>query len=389
MSAASRNHSKVSPAPLAVRSIILKALALFILINLVFAAVYPLDALGRISAYNRVFPGRVRLPYGDIPERANNLSLYNLEAMFASHEISAPKAADEFRVVVIGDSATWGFLLPPEETLSSHLNTADLKAPDGRRLRFYNLGYPVMSVTKDLLILTYALRYQPDLIIWPITLESLPFDKQLFPPLLQNNPGPVSALIESNNLQLDSKDLALQTPGIWQRTLVGARRHLADLIRLQLFGVAWAATGIDQDLPAKFTPWQANLQADESFHNLHPPHLSGDDLALDTLQAGIRLAGSIPVLLINEPMAISSGENAHLRYNFFYPRWAYDDYRQIIRTAAEDHGWTYLDAWDVISSGEFTNSAVHLTPLGSREFSIVVADAVRSLLINQYTIEEN
>ncbi len=56
-------------------------------------------------------------------------------------------------------------------------------------MRAYNLGYPVMSLTKDLLILDYAQRYQPDLIIWAVTLESFPYDKQLFPPLLQNNPG--------------------------------------------------------------------------------------------------------------------------------------------------------------------------------------------------------
>src|SRR4030067_829182 len=62
--------------------------------------------------------------------------------------------------------------------------------PDGRQARFYNLGYPVMSVMKDLLILSYAIRYQPDLILWPLTLESMPYDKQLYPPLLQNNPQP-------------------------------------------------------------------------------------------------------------------------------------------------------------------------------------------------------
>jgi hypothetical protein len=39
------------------------------------------------------------------------------------------------------------------------------------------------------------MRYQPDLIVWPITLESFPYDKQLFPPLLLNNPGPVKKLI--------------------------------------------------------------------------------------------------------------------------------------------------------------------------------------------------
>ena len=35
----------------------------------------------------------------------------NIPAMFASHIISQPKADDEFHVILIGDSATWGWLL--------------------------------------------------------------------------------------------------------------------------------------------------------------------------------------------------------------------------------------------------------------------------------------
>ncbi len=54
----------------------------------------------------------------------------------------------------------------------------------GKHVRFYNLGYPVMSLAKDLLLLSYAQSYQPDLIVWLVTLESFPYDKQLFPPLV-------------------------------------------------------------------------------------------------------------------------------------------------------------------------------------------------------------
>ena len=46
----------------------------------------------------------------------------NLEAMFASHAISQPKATDEFRVVVIGDSSVWGILLDNDQTLPGQLD---------------------------------------------------------------------------------------------------------------------------------------------------------------------------------------------------------------------------------------------------------------------------
>ena len=83
------------------------------------AWLYPLPTLGRLSLYNRLLPGRLRLPYGDEPSKAYNLSLYNLEAMFSSHQIGAAKPPDEYRVILIGDSSTWGFLLPADQTTIS------------------------------------------------------------------------------------------------------------------------------------------------------------------------------------------------------------------------------------------------------------------------------
>ncbi len=101
----SESHATNLPAP---GRVISKALALFLLLNILFAWLIPLPSLGRISIYNHLVPGRVRLPYADDPARSYNLSLFDLEAMFASHEIEAqPKPEDEYRVILIGDSSTW------------------------------------------------------------------------------------------------------------------------------------------------------------------------------------------------------------------------------------------------------------------------------------------
>ena len=69
-------------------------------------------------------------------------------------------------------------------------------------------------------------------------------------------------------------------------------------------------------------------------------------------------------MLINEPMLISVGENSDLRYNFLYPRWAYDQWREMMLARAEAGGWNYLDLWNIVPADEFTNSAIHLTPAG-------------------------
>lgn len=356
-----------------------KAALLFAVFNFGFGLAHPLPLLGRVSIYNTLVPGRPRLPYSDHPERAYSLSLYTLEALFASHEVAAPKSADEYRVLLIGDSATWGFLLKPEDTLAAKLNAARLTLPDGRAVRAYNLGYPIMSLAKDLLILQDALNHHPDMVVWLVTLESFPYDKQLFPPLLQHNPAPVQALITQYQLRLNPNDASFVTESFWDKTLVGQRRALADWLRLQLYGIAWAATGIDQDYPATYELRQADFQADDSFHALTPPHLTSEDLGFDILSAGVQMAraAGVPLMLVNEPTFISTGQNSDIRYNFFYPRWAYDDYRLLLAKFSNDHALPYLDLWDAVPGSEFTNSAVHLTPLGSQ----MVADQVAPLIL--------
>jgi hypothetical protein len=360
--------------------VLVKALVLFVLANLLFALVYPLPGLGRLSAYNVLFPGRQRLPYGDNPSRAYNVSVLNLDAMFASHELNAgDKPAGEFRVLLIGDSSTWGWLLKPADTLAAQINRAGLRMQDGRQVRAYNLGYPIMSLAKDLLIIDRAMSYQPDLVIWLVTLESFPADKQLFHPLLQHNPTAERSLIARYGLKLDPNDSQFVTPNLWDRTLVGSRRDLADLLRLQLYGVLWAATGIDQDYPAQYEPAAIDLEADNTFHDLQPPTLQTSDLAFDELQAGVQRIGKTPLLIVNEPILISNGKNSDVRYDFFYPRWAYDQYRTLIANQAQAGGWNYVDLWDLLPMQEFTNSAVHYTPTGAQTLAAQLLPRITQL----------
>jgi hypothetical protein len=97
---------------------------------------------------------------------------------------------------------------------------------------------------------------------------------------------------------------------------------------------------------------------------MQPPQNIGSQLAFDVLEAGFQAAGKIPVILVNEPMLIGTGQNSQLRYNFLYPRWAYDQYRQLLSAKAQANGWDYLDLWDLVPADQFTNSAIHMTPAG-------------------------
>jgi hypothetical protein len=429
--------------------VVVKAAILFALCNVIYAAFDPLEALGRVSLYNTLLPGRERLPYGENFEQSYSLSLNNIPAMFASHVISRPKAEGEFRVVLIGDSGVWGWFLRNGETLAGAMNephpqplSASREGSQSRdyvvsqfirtqhtaplqsgvelqigqdRVVVYNLAYPIMSLTKDLLLLDEAMQYQPDMIVWLVTLESFPREKQLFPPLVQNNAARIRRLSDDYDLGFDGdvSELAdsphprpLSLPygtsvGRWargeniglswaywtfanditdrnmprlidrnffERTLVGQRRELADWLRLQLYGFSWATTGIDQYIPDEIPLRQSDFEADESWQNFDAPvTLTADDLAFDVLAAGIERAEKegVPVVIVNEPIFISGGENSDLRYNSWYPRWVYDPYRDLLAQEVRANGWQYLDLWDSIDAAEFTDSPVHLTAAGT------------------------
>jgi len=226
-----------------------------------------------------------------------------------------------------------------------------------------------MSLTKDLMILEKALTYEPDLIIWPVTLESFPNQVQIETPLVANNPSRVQPLLEEFNLGLEAQTGDFATTSYIDRTLIGRRRVIFDAIQLQYYGVMWAATGIDQTYPLDYTPAQRDFdEGDDQFKGWSPGALPLDQLVIDVLSAGAALAGDIPVLVVNESILISEGENSDIRYNFFYPRWVYDQYRLALAERSVNEDWHYVDLWDVVPQDAFTNSAVHLTPEGSQMF---------------------
>jgi hypothetical protein len=351
--------------------LLLKAILLFVLFNFAFLALQDLP-LGKFSLYNSVFPGRERLPFGETRE-AYNLSLFNLDAMFASHVLTgARKAPDEYRVLLIGDSSVWGTLLTPEQTLAGQLNANRLDAC-GKTVRAYNLGYPTISLTKDLMILDQSRQYEPDMVIWLTTLEAFLNDKQLTSPIVANNLERVQNLISTYQLPFSANDPALVQPSTWEESFLPQRRAVADLLRLQIYGALWASTGIDQAYPDHYERAQVDLEASEEFHGLTSLE---NELAFDVLDAGMSIVPN--TILVNEPMLISNGLNSDIRYNFFYPRWAYDQYRQLLADHAAARSWHYLELWDHVAAQEFTNSAIHLTPAGEHRLAKKIADLIQT-----------
>ncbi len=353
-------------------SILIKTLLILALLTGLWQWLQPLKLLNRVSLYNHVFPGRERLPFGESPRTAYNFSIGSLDAAFASHRIHGAGSGDPrtLRVVTIGDSSSWGTLLRPEETLCGQLDGRTL--PDGRVVVCNNLAYPTLSLAKDYLLLNRAMAYGPDLILWPMTLESFPRDKQTDNALLQANRDEYLKLFPDAGIAEDPAGSSL-----WDQ-----RREAADWLRLQLYGLMWAGTGIDQDYPEDYPAPQVDLDADNTYHGISGP-LPESALAWDILEAGMARAGDVPVLIINEPMLISDGENSEIRYNYYYPREAYDSWRLSLNSIAEENGWNLLDLWNILEPKDFTNSAIHYNAESASLIADRIFEQIEFLLINE------
>ncbi|HPP64160.1 MAG: hypothetical protein LC138_07235 [Anaerolineales bacterium] len=354
-------------------AVLLKGGLLFVAVNLLFALPWS-QQLGRWTLYNRLVPGLPRFS-----------GTTDLDALFSTHAVAAEKQADEFRVFLMGDSATWGFLLDYRDTLAYRLDTAGLQTCSGKRLRVYNLASPSPSALKDLILMERAMAYQPDLFVWFVTLKSFTdFNKrgaidQPFPygitevgeqiafPLVLNNLDEVSSLIDKYHIQYPLPRVA--TNRVWDKTLLGQRSHLADLLDVQLSSLQWGATLLNSGTSLRDPGWdkpisEKPIKADLAFRELKSPVDISQHMRLDIFNAALKAQGYPPIMVVNNPMYVTDKPVKRIRYNEVYPRWAYDQYRKLMLDRSQKNGWAYLDLWDIVPSEHFSNSSFHRDAVG-------------------------
>lgn len=370
--------------PAFVRNVLVKTLLLFIAINAIYIALEPLPWLSRITFYNTIIPGRDRLPFSQNSDDTYSVSLQRIEGMFASHNINSTTDANQFDVIFIGDSSVWGWLLEPDETLTACLNDGDYRTSDGRALQTHNLGYPVLSTFKDLMILDYALdNHDVDAVVWLTSLQSIFTFEQLRHPITDNNPEHTMELIEKYSLSLDNDTLD-DDENLLDRSIIGQRRELADLLRHQTYGVAWTLTGIDHTNPLFYEARVENLQSNEAIlgnSDIQPDSELEAFISPDVLAAGIQRSTDtgVPILIVNQPIFRADGIGSDIRYNDYYPRAIYDRYRTFMQTTADASNWRYLDRWDALPNEVFSDTPFHYTTDGACAFAAQLAPDVIAL----------
>ena len=106
---------------------------------------------------------------------------------FRDDELSAFPAEDEYRVLALGDSITWGDYLPAELVWVERVEAALASAKDGARVEVVNAGIGNIGIIEEIdLLLDRGLALHPDLVLLAFYLnDSLPpqaFVRQLAEP---------------------------------------------------------------------------------------------------------------------------------------------------------------------------------------------------------------
>ena len=362
---------------------LLKAVILFAVVNVVFALVNP--PVGKITIYNSIVPGRLRFPYEKEPAFyfvGYNAPIYeDFDAMFGAHVVSKKKPANEFRLILLGDSATWGVSVLAEETLSEQINRLNIQTCDGRIVRAYNLGYPMSFPTRDILILDKSMEYEPDMVFWLITLSTLqPKTAETY--FILPHSERYLHLVQAYDLKLSHFSYPIQKPSLWNRTIIGQRARLKNIVLTQAFGVLWAATGIDShvsvqpELPLPAPKIGDNLDYSGRLPEEAPELF--DSLMMDVLSTAFEVAGDVPVVLVNEPIFVAANQDHLVRYNEFYPHWVFDGYRQFMFEWSEEHDYGLLDYWDVLPPEDFVDQ-FHRNPSGEKRFAELLAPEIEKL----------
>jgi len=305
----------------------------------------------------------------------------NIPALIAAHKVNAPKPADEFRVLVLGDSATRASRLRHQKTVTSLVNAANLTTQDGRRIVTYNLAYPHPSALKDFLLLEEALRQRttPDAVIWIITLNSIIPERQLTHPLVQDNLSSQYDWLES--AVGESISTITNTAQPWGNTLIGQSRPLADLLRLQAYSLMWAVSRHDGggNPPHTIQNKPIDLNAVPQTGLNQPAAF----FTFEIIDAARALLGDVPLIIINGPTYDVNNPDNRQMMSTLYRRDVYEHYQRVIQQYADENGWRYFDLWDAIPSEHFTDTPLHYDAEGARILAERLADIITQTLAEE------
>jgi hypothetical protein len=308
-----------------------------------------------------------------------------LDLLLRQHQLcwSAVSGGADARLILLGSSAVFGFPLPVEQSFGALLN--DHFRRDGIPARLFNLCSVFPYQLRDAVILHEALRYDPDIIVYPMTLsEFAHMAPVLFPPQLveffDRNRRALGEVVAERPAGLeDAFDhyrpmLELGTPP----TLYERLREVGAFARISAAEHArFLARRLDPSLPLK--PLGKTLTTRQTKYDCavtkQKAELDFDDWKswsiLEHL-AELRSRRGVEVLVVHWPIAHEPVGDC---YNVRYPNDAERDFAAWMRVETQRLGLEYLDLHDFLPAEEFLDS-LHVSPEGHRKIAARMAEVL-------------
>jgi hypothetical protein len=184
-------------------------------------------------------------------------------------------------------------------------------------------------------------------------------------PFVVDNPLTVQELMDNYGLPHNTSKLASTDAPFLRDTIVGQRHDLNMLLNMQASSLLIQILGMDDPrirgdhgVHYRDTP-----KGTEDFFGIFPPADLRERLAFEALPVATTITGG-KIIYVGEPIEISTGVNSTISYNSSFPRWAYDQFREIVAEMGEQNNWVYLDLWNLVPQELFGSSIFHLLPDG-------------------------
>ena len=358
--------------------VILKTVILAIIINFICLATHfnPVATLTRVNLWGLVGHGRTRLIYQSDVQNG----ILPIESLLATHTIAyTSKAADEFRVVILGNSGPYGAGLNDDETLAAQLNQRNIRI-NGKHLVAYNLAFANANVVISTGILDASLSYSPDLVISFVTANM--FNNRQYYWDQQN----VFFLLNRERLEQ-----------------IATRYNMIDWLmpRLSPHPTGYELLGIrDQNT---LIPWFDSLFYPFVQYPIQHPNLriakvlipakpnNFDDIegtypiinpTWNFLDISQQMAESVGarLLIVNQPTVVVEDPLSDVSYSKLFGRAFYDAYYASIQSYTQAHHLWYFDMWQSVPAEDYTDSELHLDKKGWG----IVADGLVAQIMTTY-----
>ena len=267
---------------------------------------------------------------------------------------------------LLGDAGIAGWGVPDGDTLADELNELALRRI-GQRVVVYNLAYPQPSALRDLLILDAALAYEPDLIVWFVTPETL-----------NNAPsadGPTRSFTDQRRPAGRSAEEYPDLVGGWVQAgtcSAGPEGPRLTTLRDQGLLPIWLRSlsyrSGRRTLPGCPTcPRVCRLAAPALIRCSIPASVTCRTTCGISCVRGAGQPGGRRGVGRRQPAdRRGRGTGAVASYNQRYGREMYDRYREALVWFTDYYGLWYVDLWDAIPPGRFMDAPTHLDALGHK-----------------------